>query len=642
MPNPTHPRKQPKRAADLPRPTGGDRELRESLRRTGYPRATSHARGLARRAPASDPRVSPPTEDRDSYAVTAFADIVDRSLNATIARVTVGLSPAAMAEAFLDWSTHLAFAPGKRMQLIDKAARKGLRFGNYAWRHMLTKEACEPCIEPLPQDRRFAGEAWQQWPYNFIYQAFLLNQQWWHNATTGVRGVTRQHEAVVEFMSRQILDMVAPSNFLFTNPEILRHTLRKGGTNFVKGLQNLAEDWERAASGKPPVGTEKFVPGRTVAVTPGKVVYRNRLIELIQYRPATDKVCPEPVLVIPAWIMKYYILDLSPHNSLVKYLTEQGYTVFMVSWKNPGSQDRDLEMEDYRTLGVIAALDAIGAIVPERKVHAVGYCIGGTLLSIAASAMARDRDERIRTLTLFASQVDFTEAGELMLFINESQLAFLEDMMWEQGFLDTKQMAGAFHMLRSNDLVWSRMIRNYLMGERESVTDLVAWNADATRMPYRMHSEYLRRLFLDNDLAEGRYGAGGRPVALTDIRAPIFSVGTVRDHIAPWRSTYKIHLLTDTDVTYVLTTGGHNAGIVSEVGHPGRSFQVLTKRASDQYIDPETWLREAPRKDGSWWPEWSAWLRAHSGQAGDPPAMGAPESGYAPLCDAPGTYVLQQ
>ena len=313
----------------------------------------SKASGLARAETVSGP------DSRDSYAVTAFADIVDRSLHATAARFTMGLSPAALAEAYLDWATHLTFSPGKQLQLINKATRKAVRFTNYAFRSASESGKANVCIEPLPHDRRFVGEDWQKWPYNFMYQAFLLNQQWWHNATTGIRGVTKQHENMVEFMSRQILDMFSPSNFLLTNPEILQHTVSKGGKNLVSGFQNLIEDWERRISGKKPVGAENFLVGRDVAVTPGKVIYRNRLIELIQYAPATDTVRPEPVLIVPAWIMKYYILDLSPQNSLVKYLTEQGFTVFMISWKNPGPEDRDLSLDDYRTLGVMAALDAV-------------------------------------------------------------------------------------------------------------------------------------------------------------------------------------------------------------------------------------------------------------------------------------------
>ncbi|MBI1202995.1 MAG: alpha/beta fold hydrolase [Rhodopseudomonas sp.] len=579
-----------------------------------------------------------PEPERDSYAVTALSDIVDRSTHAAAARFTAGLSPAALAEAYLDWATHLAFAPGKRLQLADKAWRKATRLANYATHCALKADPSVACIEPLPQDHRFDAPEWKQWPYNLIHQSFLLTQQWWYNATTGIRGVTPQHENVVEFAARQMLDMMSPANFLATNPELLRRTVATGGMNLVQGARNMAEDWERTVGGHKLPGTENFKVGRDVAITPGKVVYRNRLIELIQYEPATAQVRPEPVLIVPAWIMKYYILDLSPHNSLVKYLTGQGFTVFMVSWKNPTEQDRDLGMEDYRELGVIAALDAISSIVPERKIHAAGYCIGGTLLSIAAATMARDGDDRLKSVTLLAAQTDFTEAGELMLFINESELAFLEDLMWEQGFLDTKQMAGAFQLLRSNDLIWSRMVRNYMMGEREPMTDLMAWNADATRMPYRMHSEYLRKLFLDNDLAEGRYRSGGRAVALRDITAPIFAVGTVTDHVAPWRSVHKIHLLTDTDVTFVLTSGGHNAGIVSEPGHPHRHYQVLTRIDGDHYLDRHSWEEQAPTKDGSWWPEWAAWLGERSGAPVAPPPMG---SAVCPaLADAPGRYVL--
>jgi polyhydroxyalkanoate synthase len=313
----------------------------------------------------------------------------------------------------------------------------------------------------------------------------------------------------------------------------------------------------------------------------------------------------------------------------------------MISWKNPTAEDRDLGLDDYRRLGVMAALDAIRAIVPERRVHAAGYCLGGTLLAIAAAAMARDGDDRLASATLLAAQTDFTEPGEIMLFLNETEVAFLEDMMWDRGYLESYQMAGAFQLLRSSDLIWSRIVHEYLLGRRQEINDLMAWNADATRLPYRMHSEYLRRLFLDNDLAQGRYEVDGRPITISDIRVPIFAVGTLRDHVAPWTSAYKIHLLTDTDVTFVLTSGGHNAGIVSEPGHPGRSYQIATKRESEMYVDPETWHAATPTREGSWWPDWVGWLQRHSSGKVQPPPMGAPNQGYPTLEDAPGRYVLQ-
>jgi polyhydroxyalkanoate synthase len=325
----------------------------------------------------------------------------------------------------------------------------------------------------------------------------------------------------------------------------------------------------------------------------------------------------------------------------VRYLTSQGFTVFMVSWRNPDAEDRDLGMEDYLSLGVMEAITAIDAITDGQQMHAVGYCLGGTLLSIAAAAMARDDDARLKTLTLLAAQVDFTEAGELTLFINDSQLTYLEDMMWDQGYLDTAQMAGAFQLLRSNDLIWSRVIHDYLMGQRSEMNDLMAWNADATRMPYRMHSEYLRRLFLKNDLAEGRYEVDDRPVAISDIRAPVFMVGTERDHVAPWHSVYKFNLLSDTDVTFVLTSGGHNAGIVSEPGHPRRHYRIHSKTKDAPYVDPDRWFGETDLVDGSWWPALTQWLGAASGDPVKPPQMGAKAKGYPPMCAAPGTYVFQ-
>ena len=573
---------------------------------------------------------------------TTMQQALDKGLKAALAKFTAGLSPIALASAYTDWAMHLAAAPGKRLELMEKAGKKTWRLAKHMTHCVGNPHTSDTCITPLPQDRRFKDESWQKWPYNLMYQSFLLNQQWWHNATTGVEGVTQQHENVVEFATRQILDVFSPSNYALTNPEVLIQTAKQGGMNLFRGWQNFLEDFSRTSTGKRPVGAEDFEVGRNMATAPGKVVYRNDLMELIQYAPTTDKVHPEPILIVPAWIMKYYILDLSEQNSLVRYLTAQGFTVFMISWKNPDANDRNLGMDDYVSLGVMDALDAVDAIGGGHKVHTVGYCLGGTLMSIAAAAMARDGDARLKSLTLLATQIDFTEAGELMLFINESQLTFLEDLMWDQGYLDTKQMAGAFELLRSNDLIWSRIVHDYLMGERTPMNDLMAWNADATRMPYRMHSEYLRQLFLNNDLAEGRYHVGGSPIAISDIRVPVFLVGTERDHVAPWESVFKFNLLSDTDVTFVLTSGGHNAGIVSEPGHPRRHYRVREKHKDDPYTDPDRWIQETSPVDGSWWPVLTTWAAERSSEKALPPALGATAKGYAPLCDAPGTYVHQE
>lgn len=562
----------------------------------------------------------------------------DRMLHAAMARLTHGLSPASLGAAVGDWLTHLALSPGKQQQLGEKALRKLHRLLLYAAQS--TRADCAPCIEPLPQDTRFRHPDWQQYPFNIIYQAFLLLQQWWWNATTEVRGVTPHHEQVVTFVARQLLDIFSPSNFPLTNPEVLREISRSGGLNLMQGAANWWNDAVRLAAGRRPEGSEAYEVGKNVAITPGQVVYRNRLIELIQYRPATTRVYREPVLIVPSWIMKYYILDLSPGNSLVRYLVDEGHTVFMISWRNPDAKDRDLGMNDYLRQGVMAALAAVSAIVPQRRIHAVGYCLGGTLLAIAAATLARDGKSPLRSLTLLASEVDFEEPGELSLFIDESQVTYLEDLMWDQGYLDGKQMSGAFTLLNSKDLVWSRLVRDYLMGQRRPLSDLMAWNADATRLPYRMHTEYLRDFYLKNDLAEGRYEVGGKPVALGDIEIPLFAVGTVRDHVSPWRSVYHIHLLTDAEITFLLTTGGHNAGVVSEPGHRNRSYQVATRRKGAKYIDPDTWQETTPASEGSWWPEWQRWLSAHSTGRARPPAMGAPRHGYAPLADAPGQYVL--
>jgi polyhydroxyalkanoate synthase subunit PhaC len=564
--------------------------------------------------------------------------MLDRWAHAQLSPFTRGVSTASLRMAFDDWLTHLSHNPAEQLKLLQRALQSSQQWWGFVAQAQLAH--CKPCVEPPVQDTRFAHPSWQNWPFNALSQGFLLTQQWWQDACLGVRGVSPHHEAVVNFTVRQMLDMVSPANFFLSNPEVLARTQQTGGANLRQGLSNWLEDVQRWQAGAPPPGAEAYRVGHEVAITPGQVIYRNHLIELIQYSPSTARVRPEPVLVVPSWIMKYYILDLSPHNSLIQHLVAQGHTVFAMSWANPDTQDRDLSMDDYLHMGVMDALDAVGRVLPQRSVHAVGYCLGGTLLAMAAAAMARDGDQRLASLTLIAAQTDFSEPGELALFIDDSQVAHLEDIMWDRGYLDSAQMAGAFQWLNSNDLIWSRLLREYLLGERSPLSDLMAWNADGTRLPYRMHTEYLRRLFLNNDLASGRYPVDGKPVALTAIQCPIYAIGTVRDHVAPWRSVHKLHLLTNVDTTFVLTSGGHNVGIVNPPGVAGRSFQALTQLHDGPYLDPDAWLQAAPSHEGSWWPHWFGWLQAHSGPLERPPAMGAPNA--PPLCPAPGTYVLQK
>jgi polyhydroxyalkanoate synthase subunit PhaC len=563
----------------------------------------------------------------------------DRLLHAWIGKLTGGVAPTALGLAYFDWMAHLAIQPGKHQELARAAWSRAMEVASYTLACALDggQEACS-CFADT--DARFRSDGWCRFPFNAYAEAFRQGEEWWQQATTTVQGVSQHHRDLLAFLARQLTDVCSPSNFPCTNPEVLKATIEQNGANLWQGFVHAMEDAVRQGSRQKPAGAENYVPGRQVAVTPGKVIHRNQLMELIQYAPKQTEVWREPLLIVPAWIMKYYILDLSPVNSLVRYLVEHGHTVFMISWVNPGPEERDVGMDDYLEMGVGEALRTIDAVIPERPVHAVGYCLGGTLLSLAAAAMARNDVDRLATVTLLAAQVDFEEAGELMLFIDEAQLTFLENMMSEQGYLDKGQLSAAFNLLRSKDLIWSRMTEEYLHGERQPMFDLMAWSADSTRLPFRMHSEYLRSLFLNNDLAEGRYLIDGQGVALTDIHAPIFAVGTEKDHIAPWRSVYKVHLYTDTDINFVLAKGGHNAGIISEPGRPGRSYRMTFHEAAHRYLHPQRWFDTAPEYDGSWWPAWEKWLAGHSTGKAAAPAFGAPERGVRVVGDAPGEYVF--
>jgi polyhydroxyalkanoate synthase len=572
---------------------------------------------------------------------TLVSDDASRQLLATLAQWTGGMSPQAFGGAWLNVLSNLARAPGRQAMLARDLLQQSIALAQFAGT-AVKGEGAAPLALGTPYAHRFSDPAWQKFPFNVLAQSFVAAAELAGGAVKGVPGADPSAENIVSFTIREGLELVAPDNYLPTNPQLIEQTLRENGRNLVRGVKHLAEDVSRTFKGLGPVGTENYVVGEHTATCKGKVVLRNSLMELIQYSPTTGKVFAEPVLIVPAWIMKYYILDLSPKNSLVKYLTDLGYTVFMISWKNPTAEDRDVTMDDYLSLGVLAALDAVNAVVPKRKVHAVGYCIGGTLLAIAAAELAAHDDDRLASASMFAAQTDFSEPGELSIFISPAQLAMLEAMMWKKGVLESRQMGGAFQLLRTYDLLWSPSVATYLKGERLGVNDLMSWNADGTRMAHRMHSDYLHQLYLNNDLAEGRYVTHGETLDLADVTLPMFVVGTETDHVAPWHSVYKVgRLVRSADYTFCLTSGGHNAGIISGPVHPKRRHRVHSTKAGARMLSAERFMARAELHQGSWWPTFAAWLAAHSAKVKvAPPPMGAAKRGLKPVCDAPGTYVL--
>jgi polyhydroxyalkanoate synthase len=563
---------------------------------------------------------------------------LDRGVRAAVARLTGGVSPHAFIEAWTDWVLHMSRSPGRQLELAERARDNALRLMKTAT--SASPEAASP-FAPKGYDHRFEHPGWQKAPFQMWQQGFLAMQDWWDHATEQLRGLRPEDSDRARFMVRQMLDVVSPSNFPGLNPEIIEQTVKSQGRNLTEGAVHFADDYLKTVSQLHEPAPEGYQIGKDLACTPGEVVFRNDILELIQYAPQTCEVEAEPILIIPAWIMKYYILDLSPKNSMVNYLVSQGFTVFMISWCNPTADQAELSLEDYRKRGVMDALDAIDAIVPKQKVHAVGYCLGGTMLAIAAATMARDGDRRLASVTLMAAQVDFIEAGELLLFLDESQIAFIEDLMWVQGYLDRPQMARAFAVIRAEDLIYTRAVRRYFLGKEDLPTDIGVWNADTTRMPACMHSQYLRGLFLENRLTAGRFAVEGQVIALKDIAVPMFIVGTETDHIAPWKSVYKIQLFTDCDLSFILTKGGHNGGILSEPGHAGRHYRISHRRAGARYVSPDAWLAKHAPKKGSWWPEWADWLAIKSTRRVPAPTLGAPAMGYAPIVTAPGTYVHQ-
>lgn len=577
-----------------------------------------------------------PAEAGGMLMTSAWREL-DRRMRGHFAKAVGGQSPWAAMQAWEDWAFHLSIAQGRQLELGWKGVE-----AMWALSSAAARPGAEPAFAPQAGDRRFRSDGWDHPPFNILAQVQLAMEEQWRCATAGVRGVADHHARRTEFMGRFLLNAIAPLNFPWSNPDIIHRALETGGMNFHAGAQLFMEDAGRLIRGEKLKGMDVWRVGETMALTPGKVIYRNDLMELIQYAPATDKVAREPILIVPAWIMKYYILDLTPEESLVRYLVNLGYTVFIISWKNPGPELADTPFDAYRSEGVMRAIEVAQEVVPGEKVHGVGYCLGGTALAIAAAAMDRDNDDRLASLTLLAAQTDFEEAGELLLFIDESQLALLEDMMHVDGVLDARSMAGAFYALRANELLFAKLVERYFLAEPSEPRPLDAWLADPTRMPARMHGEYLRQLFMENRFAHGDYQVDGRAVALKDIHTPIFALGADRDHIAPWRSVHKIEVYGSADTTFVLTGGGHNSSVVSPPGKPRAYFRVGRTAAGADYVDPDVWLEATPREDGSWWPVWARWLEDRSSPGGvSPPLMGAPDMRHGPLCDAPGQYVLE-
>ncbi|MBH0237920.1 polyhydroxyalkanoic acid synthase [Methylobrevis sp. L22] len=602
--------------------------------------------------PATAPRMTPAGAGPRALAPEHVHQNLDRSLRASVARLTGGISTHAFLDAWTDWTFHMARSPGRQLELLERAQQNLLKLMAHGG-----GPASDPGSDPGPgadadvaaeiaapftpkaYDHRFDDPGWQRPPFWLWQQSFLAVQDWWDHATDQLRGLQPKDADRARFMARQALDTVSPSNFPALNPEIIGTTLASGGRNLADGAVHFAEDMLKTLAQVHDPAPPGYEVGKDLACTPGTVVFRNALFELIQYAPQTGAVRAEPVLIVPAWIMKYYILDLSPQNSMVRHLVGQGFTVFMISWCNPTPAQAELSLEDYRASGVMAALDRVGALMPGRRVHAVGYCLGGTMLAITAATMARDGDDRLASITLLAAQVDFAEAGELLLFVDESQVAFLEDMMWDRGYLDRPQMARTFSAIRSEDLIWSRAVRRYFLGQEDLPTDMGVWVADTTRMPAQMHSEYLRGLLLQNRLTAGRFAVEGRVIALKDISAPLFVVATETDHIAPWRSVYKTQLFTDCDLTFVLTSGGHNSGIVNKPGDPRSRYLWSHRPPGALYVGPDDWVATATSAQGSWWPAWADWLAGRSSAALTAPPPVAAEAAF--LGAAPGTYVFQ-
>jgi polyhydroxyalkanoate synthase len=542
----------------------------------------------------------------------------------------------ALGAAFFEMTARLLADPGRLVEAQMSLWQDYLKLWQQTTQRFLGGSAEQPLAEPAPDDRRFRDHAWSDNAvFDFIKQSYLLTARWLQARVKSVEGIDEHTAAKLDFYTRQFVDAVAPSNFVLTNPEVLRTTIESRGENLVQGLKNLLDDLERG-KGRLQISmtdTSAFRIGDNVAATPGKVVFQNDLMQLIQYAPTTATVMRRPLLIIPPWINKFYILDLRPRNSFIRWAVGQGHTVFVISWVNPDERLARKSFEDYMRAGPLAALEAMEQATGERSANVIGYCLGGTLLAATLAWMAAKRDSRIKSATYFVTMVDFREAGELSVFIDEEQLQSLEERMSKKGYLEARDMHTTFNMLRANDLIWSFVVNNYLLGKQPFPFDLLYWNSDSTRMPAAMHSFYLRKMYQENLLVvPGGITLAGVPLDLRRIKTPSFLLSTREDHIAPWRSTYAATQLYSGPVKFVLSASGHIAGVVNP---PGSKYGHWQNDANPPTA--EEWLNGATQVADSWWPVWANWIAQYGG--GDVPAREPGDGKLARIEDAPGSYV---
>ncbi len=567
-----------------------------------------------------------------------ITDFLNRNASDPSKALNMGMADAMnIGSAFMELTTKMMMDPHKMMD-----AQMSLWSGYMdLWRNTTLKmmgQNPEDGIEPAKDDRRFKDEAWKENQiFDFIKQSYLLTSRWIENTVAEVDGMDAHTQRKVAFYTKQFVDAIAPTNFAYTNPEVLRATIESNGENLVKGLEHLLQDLEKGKGRLRVTMTDEsaFSVGENVAATPGKVVFQNKMLQLIQYSPTTDKVKETPILIIPPWINKFYILDLREKNSLVKWLTDQGYTTFIVSWVNPDESMADINFEDYMLDGAVAAKNAVLDATGVKKTHVVGYCIGGTLLSATLAYLKAKKDDSVASATYFVALTDFTEIGDLRVFIDEEQLKSLDQRMADAGgYLDAADMATSFNMLRANDLIWSFVVNNYLLGKEPFPFDLLYWNSDSTRMPRAMHTYYLRNMYVENNLAKpGGLTLGGVPIDLRSVTVPTYMISCKEDHIAPWASTFEGTKLFKGPVKFVLSASGHIAGIVNPPAANKYCYWTNEKGAKTA----DAWLKGATEHPGSWWTDWDSWLEPMSGKP--IPARKPGDGKLKAIENAPGSYV---